>query len=130
VEPPQEGERRFVLKRGGDLPQMAIGWHIPEAAHADTYALSALRAVLGDAGKRSSRLYRALMDTGLCTSCYSQNGEFRDPSLFEVGATISPTSDFEAVEKVVYSELHKLATEPVSEANCIGRKPRTARAPH
>jgi len=116
VEPPQEGERRFVLKRGGDLPQLAIGWHIPEAAHSDTYALSAMRAVLGDAGKRSSRLYRALMDTGLCTSCYSQNGEFRDPSLFEVGATISPTSDFEAVEKVVYSELHKLATEPVSES--------------
>lgn len=115
VEPPQEGERRFVLKRGGDLPQIVIGYHIPESTHPDTHALAALRAVLGDAGKRSSRLYRALMDTGLCTACYSQNGEFRDPSLFEVGATLIPTTTFEKVEQVIYEELDKLAREPVGE---------------
>lgn len=115
VEPPQEGERRFVLKRGGDLPQVVMGWHIPEAAHPDMYALSAMRAVLGDAGKRSSRLYKALMDTGLATSCYSQNGEFRDPSLFEVGATIAPTANFEKVEQVIYHEIEKLGKEPVTE---------------
>jgi zinc protease len=115
IEPPQEGERRFVLKRAGDLPQLAIGWHTPEATHPDTYALSAMRAVLGDAGKRSSRLYRALMETALCTSCYSQNGEFRDPSLFEVGATIAPNATFEKVEEVIYEEIAKLAKEPVTE---------------
>lgn len=114
-EPPQEGERRFVLKRSGDLPQLVIGYHTPEAAHEDTYALSALRAVLGDAGKRSSRLYKALMETALCTSCYSQNGEFRDPSLFELGATITDSTTFEKVEEVIYSELEKLAKEPVTE---------------
>lgn len=115
LEPPQEGERRFVLKRSGDLPQLAIGWHSPEAAHPDTYALSAMRAVLGDAGKRSSRLYKALMETGLATSCYSQNGEFRDPSLFEIGATIAPNASFEKVEEVIYQEIEKLAREPVTD---------------
>jgi len=114
-EPPQEGERRFVLKRSGDLPQLVIGYHTPEANHPDTYALSALRAVLGDAGKRSSRLYRALMESGLCTSCYSQNGEFRDPALFEVGATLTPDASFDKVEQVIYEEIEKLAREPVSE---------------
>jgi zinc protease len=115
TEPPQEGERRFVLKRAGDLPQLAIGFHTPEANHPDTYALSAMRAVLGDAGKRSSRLYKALMETGLCTSCYSQNGEFRDPSLFEVNATIAPNVTFEKVEEVIFAEIEKLAREPVTE---------------
>lgn len=114
-EPPQEGERRFVLKRSGDLPQLVMGWHGPEATHADTYALSAMRAVLGDAGKRSSRLYKALMEPGLCTSCYSQNGEFRDPSLFECGATLAQGSSFEAVEQVIYEEIGKLEREPVTE---------------
>jgi zinc protease len=114
-EPPQEGERRFVLKRAGDLPMLVVGYHTPEAAHPDTYALSAMRAVLGDAGKRSSRLYRALMDSGLCTSCYSQNGEFRDPSLFEVGATLTPDASFDKVEQVIYEEIERLAREPVSE---------------
>jgi zinc protease len=114
-EPPQEGERRFTLKRSGDLPQIVMGYHIPEAVHPDTYALSALRAVLGDAGKRSSRLYKALMETGLATSCYSQNGEFHDPSLFEVGATLTPDGSFEKIEQVIFSELEKLAREPVTE---------------
>lgn len=114
-EPPQEGERRFVLRRAGDLPQVVVGWHTPAATHPDTYALSAMRAVLGDAGKRSSRLYKALMETGLATSCYSQNGEFRDPSLFEVGATLSPTATFDKVEDVIFAEVGRLAVEPVSE---------------
>lgn len=114
-EPPQEGERRFTLKRSGDLPQVVMGYHIPEANHADTYALSALRAILGDAGKRSSRLYQALMESALATSCYSQNGEFHDPHLFELGATLAPTSSFDQVEEVIYRELNKLAEQPVSE---------------
>jgi zinc protease len=113
MEPPQEGERRFTLKRAGDLPQIVIGYHTPESTNPDTYALSAMRAVLGDAGKRSSRLYRALMDTGLATACYSQNGEFRDPSLFELGATLAPGTSFEKVEQVIYEEIEKLAKEPV-----------------
>ncbi|MBY0359637.1 MAG: insulinase family protein [Candidatus Obscuribacterales bacterium] len=115
VEPPQEGERRLELRRGGDLPQLMIGYHTPEADHADTYALSLASSILGDAGKRSSRLYTALMESGLATSCFSQSSENHDPHLFLLGATLAPEKSFEEVETAIYAELKKLAEEPVSD---------------
>ncbi len=114
VEPPQEGERRFELKRAGDLPLVSVGYHGVGAAHPDSYALSALAAVLGGAHKRSSRLYKRLMEAGLATACSAHNPEFRDPALFEVDATLTPGTTFEAVEAAIYAELELLAKEPVS----------------
>jgi zinc protease len=113
MEPPQEGERRFELKRSGELPLLVIAYHTPQADHKDTYALAALRAILGDASKPSSRLYKRLMETGLVTSCYSSNGEFHDPALFEIGATLPPNTSFVDVEAAIYDELDKLSHEPV-----------------
>lgn len=114
VEPPQEGERRVEVCRAGDLPQLMIGYHTPQADHPDTYPLAVMHSILGDSGKRSSRLYRALMETGLATSCYSGNGEFRDPFLFSLGATLAPGKTFAEVEQAIYAELEKMAREPVT----------------
>jgi zinc protease len=108
VEPPQEGERRVELRRAGDLPQLIMGYHTPQADHKDTYALSVMQSVLGDSGKRSSRLYKALVEQGLATSCYASNGEFRDPFLFTLGATLAPGKTFEEVESVIYAEIEDI----------------------
>lgn len=112
VEPPQEGERRLELCRAGDLPQLLIAYHTPEADHDDTYPLAVMHALLGDSGKRSSRLYKALVETELTTSCYASNGEFRDPFLFTLGATLAPGKSFEEVEAAFFAEIAKLAEEP------------------
>ncbi len=114
VEPPQEGERRVELKRAGDLPQLMIAYHTPQADHADTYPLSVMHAILGDSGKRSSRLHRSLLEKGLATSCYANNGEFRDPFLFTLGATLAPGKNFEELEAAIYAELELLAKEEVN----------------
>ena len=114
VEPPQEGERRVELRRSGDLPQLLIGYHTPNADHKDNYALSLMHSILGDSGKRSSRLYKALVETGLATSCYANNGEFRDPFLFTLGATLVPGRSFEELERAIYAEIERLAKEDCS----------------
>ena len=115
IEPPQEGERRVELRRAGDLPQLLIGYHTPKADHPDNYALSVMHSILGDSGKRSSRLYKALVETGLATSCYANNGEFRDPFLFTAGATVAPGHNFEEIEAVIYNEIERLSKEACSE---------------
>ncbi len=115
VEPPQEGERRVEVCRAGDLPQLMASYHTPQADHADTYPLSVMHSILGDSGKRSSRLYKALMETGIATSCYAGNGEFRDPFLFSLGATLAPGKTFAEVEQALYAEIDKMAREPVGE---------------
>ncbi len=71
-EPPQEGERRFTVRRGIDLPRVAVGFHVPECLNKDTYALDVAETILGDSDKRSSRLYKRLVESGMASEvgCY------------------------------------------------------------
>ncbi len=114
VEPPQEGERRFEIIRAGDLPRVWAGFHIPEAKHADSYALGALRAVLGGSGSKSSRLYKRLIDSGLCSSASASHMELHDPGLFMVNGTVSADHTVAEVEAALFEEIAKLAAEPVT----------------
>ena len=114
VEPPQEGERRFEIIRAGDLPRVWAGFHIPEAKHADSYALGAMRAVLGGSGSKSSRLYKRLIDSGLCSSASASHMELHDPGLFMVNGTVSADHTVAEVEAALFEEIVKLAAEPVT----------------
>jgi zinc protease len=113
VEPPQEGERRFEIKRAGDLPRVWIGYHVPEAAHADNYPLAAVRHILGSTYERSSRLYKRLIDTSLASEVFARHDDLRDPALFIVGANVNPGVDLAEVENAIQDELDKIAREPV-----------------
>lgn len=113
TEPKQEGEIRFKLRRAGQLGLIELGWHIPEARHADTAVLSVLDHVLS-AGV-TSRLYQALVETQLAVDESAQAFQFIDPGLFTIDVTLRPESTHEAVEKVVLDELEKLKTEDVTE---------------
>lgn len=114
VEPPQEGERRFEINRAGDLPRVWIGYHIPEAAHEDTYALSAIRHILGGTYERSSRLYASLIDSGIAADAFARHYDLRDPGLFIVGAMINPDKTLSQAEEILHAELEKLIHEPVT----------------
>ncbi len=112
VEPAQEGERRFDIVRAGDAPRVAIGFHVPQATHADTYSVAAIAAILGG-GRKSSRLYRALVDTKLASSAHVWHFEQRDPGMIMVFATPAEGVSHETVEKAIYAELDKLAASGV-----------------
>jgi len=113
VEPPQQGENRFVLRRAGQLGVAEIGWHIPEASHADAPALVVLEQVLS-AGV-TSRLYQAMVEQQLAISVSAQAYLLRDPGLFTVEATLRPGVGHEEAERVLLQEVDKLKTENVLE---------------
>jgi zinc protease len=114
TEPKQEGERRFEVNRVGDLARVWLGFHVPEAAHKDNYALAAMRHILGSTYERSSRLYKRLIDTSLAAETFARHDDLRDPGLFIIGATVNPDVEIEAVENAIVEELKALATEPVA----------------
>jgi zinc protease len=114
-EPPQEGERRFEVRRAGDLPRVWIGFHVPQASHDDNYPLAAIRHILGGTYERASRLYQSLIDSGIASDAFARHHDLKDPSLFIVGATLNPGVDPEKAEAILHEELAKLANEPVSE---------------
>lgn len=115
VEPPQEGERRFEIVRAGDLPKVWLGFHICQADHEDTYPLAAARHILGSSYERSSRLYKALIDTGIGVEAFCRHDELRDPGLFIIGTTLNPNVPIDKAEKVILEEIRKLAQEPVGD---------------
>lgn len=114
VEPPQEGERRFVVRRTGQIAWVALSWRTVEARHADTPALAVLGNVLG--GGLTARLHLALVEKSLALSVSVVPWQLRDPALFSVFAPVRPGVDPQAVEDAIREEVARVAAEGVTEA--------------
>lgn len=135
-EPEQWGERRVTVRRPAPTPVLLMAWHAPPASSADAPALVVLDTVLSGAKPvsfggggmgRSSRLYRALVSSGLCSSAASSFALTIDPYLFTVSATLTPTADPHQVEAIVERELARVREEPVP-ADELARAIRQLRA--
>lgn len=115
-EPPQEGERRFVVSRGKELPRVMIAFHTPEAVSKDTAPLDILSFVLGDSSRKSTRLYKSLIESGLCSECSTSNISLLDPGLFIIQATVQPGQNPVKVEEVIKAELKRLTEKGITAA--------------
>jgi zinc protease len=113
VEPPQEGEIRFTLRRAGQLGLINVGWHIPESTHPDTAALTVLDTLLS-AGI-TSRLYQALVETEMAVDVGAQAFQFLDPGLFMLHITLRPGVTHAEAERVGLEVIEKLKTEDAPE---------------
>jgi zinc protease len=114
VEPEQEGERRFEIVKTGDMSRVAIGYHVPEATHADTPILHVLSHILGSTSNRASRLYASLMQTSMVNAAYAHAPEQHDPSLFMFYANVNEGVSVAEVEGVFHAEVDRLLTEHVT----------------
>lgn len=117
VEPPQQGERRVHLRGAEPTSFIQIGFHTPDASHADYYPLVMLDAILDGAAAqhRSSRLYRALVDTELATGVGSGFGATLDPYLFSFDATVREEKAIADVEAALLAEIERAQSEGVQE---------------
>jgi zinc protease len=114
VEPPQEGERRFLVRRAGRVAWTALSWRTVAALHADTHALAVLGNVMG--GGLTSRLYQALVEKSLALSVTVVPWQLRDPGLFSVFCPVRPGVEPAAVEQTVREEIVRLIRNGVTEA--------------
>ncbi len=103
----QLGERRFVIRRRGEVGWVGLSWHAPAAAHDDTAALAVLANALG--GGVTSRLYQRLVETNLCLDVQAVAWQLRDPGLFQLFATLSPGVEHERVEAIMRQEVKRAA---------------------
>lgn len=123
VEPPQPGERRALLRRAAGVPYLRVAFHAPEAADPDLVPLLVAEAVLsggqpmgfggGGGMGRSSRLYRALVASGLARAAGSDMSITIDPYLFQVGVAALPGGNLEELESIVDREVQRLREEPI-----------------
>ena len=113
VEPPQNGERRVVVRKQAQLPIVYLAWHAPNQRSADAPALEVLSTVLS--GGRASRLYRHLIyERQLALEAGGDYNYFSlDPNLFWFWATPMPGKTPEELERALLAEMDRLKTEPV-----------------
>lgn len=114
TEPPQEGERRFTVRRTAQVAWVALSWRTVATRHPDTPALAALGTVLG--GGLTGRLHLALVETSLALSVTVVPWQLRDPALFSVFAPVRPGVAPEDVERKIRDEAARIASEGVTEA--------------
>jgi len=125
TEPRQRGERRVRVRQAGPTSYLQVAYHGPEASHPDSAALLVLDAIFSGAkamsisrpaaGNRSSRLYRALVETEWATSADSSHSLSVDPGLFSFDVTARPERRVEDVERVLFEEIDRLVQSGVSE---------------
>ncbi len=113
-EPEQLGERRVTVKKFAQLPIVMIGYHVPESASPEYYALDLLDTIL--LFGQSSRMYQRIVDKDQLA--ISVNGGERisfDPTLFTITAQPKAGIDPQAVEKAVYEELARVKKDLVTD---------------
>ncbi|HEV7890404.1 MAG TPA: pitrilysin family protein [Pyrinomonadaceae bacterium] len=128
-EPKQEGERRLVVRRAGELPLVQIAFRTPAALGHETvlsnaelarraaappeandiFPLAVLSALLSNGV--TSRLYQALVEPGLAVSVDARVDQFRDPGLFNVYATAAPGVEPGKVEEVIHAEIARASED-------------------
>ena len=125
-EPDQHGERRLTLHGEGETSYLEAAYHVPNATHPDFYPLVALDSILGGAGSlnpfgsgtsnKSSRLYKALVDTGLAAGVSGNLTPTVDPYLYSIFAVAREGRSPAEVERALDAEIDRVRTEPVEEA--------------
>jgi len=145
-EPRQQGERRLVVRRAGELPLVQIAFRTPAAlgqvnvlsnsqlaARAaarpeenDIFPLAVLSAAL--ANGVTSRLYQSLVETELAVSVDARVDQFRDPGLFNIYATSAPGVEPQRVEDVIHRELARAAKDLKEEEVSKAKRQITAHA--
>ena len=110
VEPVQDGERSFVVRRVGDLEVVALGYKVPSALHQDVQALAYASFALGDTP--SGRLHKALVETGKAAQVASFRLSGVDGSLLIVVAFVKKGEPVEPVQAELIRQAEGLRDNP------------------
>lgn len=139
-EPSQTEERRVTVRREGSTAYLKVAYHAPAVGDADFAPMLVLDALLTGAKglnlwasfrsappQRRSRLYRALVDTGLAAAVGGACVATEHPYLFMVSVTAAAGQETRAVEEVTLQTLDAVSAAGVS-AEELDRAKRQLRA--
>jgi zinc protease len=124
-EPPQRGERRVVVEEQSNVAYLQVVFRAPSVHEPDFFALTALDAALtgasgltffgGGLTNKSSRLYRALVESELATTISGTLIPTVDPFVYGLSATVRAGHTLAEVEEALETELARVVAEPVAQ---------------
>ncbi|TMA36166.1 MAG: insulinase family protein [Deltaproteobacteria bacterium] len=112
TEPPQDGERRVVVRKNAELPAVMIGYHAPRALDADRAPLDVVERLLS--GGESARLHQDLVRRHeVATAVEANNTWGIDPDLFWIYAQARPKRTAAALEERIDAVVEGLQAKRV-----------------
>lgn len=108
VEPAQNGEKYFEVKRNNDQQIIAAGYHTPAFADKDYAALSALYEIL--TSDPSGYLYKNLVETQKVSSIWTFSPVVRDPGMVYFNFDVPKDKNLDETTKLVRTELDKVSS--------------------
>lgn len=110
VEPTQDGERSFAVRRQGDMQFVAVGYKIPSDLHPEAEALGFASEIMGDAP--NGRLHKLLVETGKASQVFSFGQTGYAPGLQFFGAVVKLGEPIEPVREALVQAVEELASKP------------------
>ncbi len=112
VEPTQDGERNFVVRRAGDYQLLFVGYKLPSALNVDADALGYALYALADTP--SGRLHKALVATGKAAQVFFDYEPGMDSSLGIIGAVVKKGDPVEPVQAEIIKQIEGFKDNPPS----------------
>ena len=123
TEPAQKGERRVTVEGPGETAYVEVAYHAPAAADPDFFPMIVLDSVLagpsnfnmfsGGISNKTSRLYRALVETELAAGVSGGLAATMDPYLYSITATVRNGKTPDQVLAALDAELRRIADESI-----------------
>ena len=112
VEPTQDGERNFVVRRKDELQMIWVAYKIPSDLHADTLALGAAETVLGDTP--TGRIHKSLIESGKAASQFHYSLSGVAPGLILFATVVKNGEAVEPVRDALIDEIENFYKNPAT----------------
>jgi zinc protease len=134
-EPEQTGERRVRVERPGKTAFLDVSYKAPAASDPDWFKLAIVNSILcgpdglggGSIDNKTSRLYKALVDTELAASVDGGLTPTIDPYLYSINVTVRDGRTPDEVEAALDEQIDKLVAGDITEQE-LYRAKKQARA--
>ena len=114
VEPTNDGERQFTVRRKGEVQFVTVAYRLPSSLHPDTLAADFAVDILGDTP--NGRLHRALVETGKAAQVFGFTRFTRDPGFVVFGAVVKKGESLEPVAQTLIEVIEgSLRKQPPTE---------------
>jgi zinc protease len=117
VEPTQDGDRTFTVRRKGDLQVVAVAYKMPSSLHIDSDAVGFASFILTQAP--TGRLHKAIVEKGMASQVFGYPMAGVDPGLQVFGAVVKRGDPIEPVRDEIIKMVESFGDAPPTEAEMV-----------
>jgi len=110
VEPTQDGERLFTVRRKGDVQIVLAAYKIPSGLHADSDPLAFMGQIMADTP--TGRLHKELVESGKAAQVFNYGQVGFYPGLYMFGAVVKAGQPVEPVRDELIAAVESFAKTP------------------